>query len=288
MGCRAWLLLRPLLSIIFVCAAVAVPPARAADPADADPDRGKVTGRAYVNPYFGLRYPLPPGWTASPQPPPPSDDGYYVLSTPTPPPGAGATILIAAQDAFFAPPPLADAGDMARALRHSVSTHGDDDATSGTTTIAGQPFVRVELPGAPLSRIVFATNIRCHVVIFTFTGGDAQRLKQLAMSLEGLSFERNRPAPECVKGYATAQTIEHKTEPVPVGPQFARIPVRIVIGTDGGVEHIHVIRAVSSAQHESIEKALRRWRFAPYRASGRAAAVETGLGFEFKPSGRAR
>ena len=281
-----WPLRLSLLSIALICG-VAGQPLRAADPRTANPEQGAVIDGAYVNAYFGLRSPLPPGWKAGPQPPGPSAVGYYVLTTPIPPPDAYATILIAAQDTFFAMPPVADAGEMTRNLVRSVSASGENPAAiSGTVAIAGHPFVKIRLPGTPLSRLAFATDIRCHVVIFIFTGSDTERVKQLAMSLNRLSLDQRKSVPDCIKGYATAQTIRRKVEPVPAGPHFVKVPVRILIGADGSVEHIHVIRAFA-AQQQSIEDALMHWRFEPFRAAGRAREVETGLTFEFKPSGRA-
>jgi hypothetical protein len=58
------------------------------------------------------------------------------------------------------------------------------------------------------------------------------------------------------------------------------IPVRLIIGTDGAVKHVHVIHA-SAAQRKVIEEALRQWRFKPYTIDGRPVEVETGLAFRF-------
>jgi len=57
--------------------------------------------------------------------------------------------------------------------------------------------------------------------------------------------------------------------------------VRIVVGHDGGVKHLHVIRA-SAAQRAGIETALRQWRFKPAAIDGRASEVKTGLLIEFR------
>jgi hypothetical protein len=276
-----------LLPAALVCAATALS-ARAADPAQADPEDGSIVAGAYVNRYFGLRYPLPSGWTAGELPPPASVGGYYVLATPTPPKNAGATILFAAQDMFFAAPPLADAGDLAKNLmRYTAAGSPNADAVRSAVTIAGRPFVSLDLPAAPLSRVVFAADIRCHVVIFAFAAADRERLAALAASLDRLSLARDPSVPACVKGYASAQTIRRKVAPAPAGPQSAEIPVRIVIAPDGSVAHIHVVRA-TAAQKKSIEDALRQWRFAPYRVNGQPRAIETGLGFALSAAGKAK
>jgi hypothetical protein len=265
--------------------AMAAQPVRAANFQSENPVQGKVVDGTYVNTYFGLRYTLPTGWQAGLQPAPPSVGGYYVLLTPKPPPDAHATILIAAQDTFFAKPPVADAEEMTRGLARNFTIGGKNTAAiSGAANIAGHSFLRVDWAGAPLSHIVLATDIRCHVVIFTFTGVGAGSLKQLVQSLSHLSLEQIPSAPDCVKDYAAGKTVLHKVAPAPAGPEFVKVPVRIIIGADGRVEHIHVIRA-SAAQRKSIRDALPEWRFVPYLRSGKPSPVETGLTFAFKSAG---
>jgi hypothetical protein len=65
-----------------------------------------------------------------------------------------------------------------------------------------------------------------------------------------------------------------------VGPKFVPIPVRIIAGADGSVEHVHVIHATDD-QRRSIEDALYRWKLKPYEVDGRPSPVETGLVFKF-------
>ncbi len=273
------------------CVMVAVllaiaPGAIAADLGDFDPEQGPVVDGAYLNPYFGMRYPLPAGWKPGPQPARPSYGGYYVLSTPVPPRDTKATILIAAQDNFFADKPIGDAKAMLADLAHSVQERDNAKAETSTATIAGLAFARLDIEANPLSRIVFATNIRCHAVIFVFTSADHDRLTTLAASLNHLSLPSAPTALACVKDYATVQTIRRRVEPTMAGPQFVKVPVRIIIGDDGKVKHIHVIRA-DPTQRQGIVDALAQWEFEPYRTDGRAAAVETGLTFEFRPTRRA-
>jgi hypothetical protein len=59
--------------------------------------------------------------------------------------------------------------------------------------------------------------------------------------------------------------------------------VRIIIGPDGSVEHIQVIRAFAARQ-KSIEDALAQWEFKPYQVNAHPAELETGLVLEFKPA----
>ena len=65
-----------------------------------------------------------------------------------------------------------------------------------------------------------------------------------------------------------------------MGPKFLPIPVRIIVGVDGSVKHVHVIRATDD-QRRSIEDALYRWMLKPYEVNGRQSPVETGLVFKF-------
>jgi hypothetical protein len=262
------------------------PGAIAADPADFDPEQGAVVDDAYLNPYFGMRYPLPAGWKPGLQPARPSYGGYYVLSTPVPPKDTKATILIAAQDNFFADRPIGEAKATLADLAHSIQEGATAEAEISSTTIAGHTFARLNIEAIPLSRVVFATDIRCHTVIFTFTSANRDRLAQLAAGLGRLSLSSPSTAPVCVRDYVTPQTVRRRAEPIMAGPQFVKVPVRIVIGSDGKVQYIHVIRA-DPAQRQSIADALAQWEFESYRTDGRAAAVETGLTFEFKPTRRA-
>jgi len=72
----------------------------------ADPEQGAVEAGVYVNRYFGLSFPLPPGWGEGLAGPRPSESGYYVLGTFVPADSKTAgTVLIAAQDMFFAVKP---------------------------------------------------------------------------------------------------------------------------------------------------------------------------------------
>jgi hypothetical protein len=271
-------------------AAAAAPGPPAADPGSANPEDGSVVDGVYTNPYFALRYPLPAGWKEGLQPPRPSYTGYYVLTTPAPPEDARATILVAAQDAFFVAEPANGAVALAEDLARRTS---EDDRTTtepSMVTIAGRSFARIAIRRSPLSQIVLATDIRCHVLVFTFTGAEFERLEQLSASLNELSLAADAsggtavgaPFPACAKGYATPETILRRVEPVAVGPQFLKIPVRVIIGTEGSVRHIHVIRAFPE-QRKSIEEALAQWQLKPYLANGQSAQIETGLVFELKP-----
>jgi len=88
-------------------------------------------------------------------------------------------------------------------------------------------------------------------------------------------------APPCVAGYAEQNAIS-KVDPVINDRKFNPIPVRIIIGTDGKVKHIHVISAFQD-QAKIITDALLQWRFKPYQQNGKAVDVETGILFGYSP-----
>lgn len=93
-----------------------------------------------------------------------------------------------------------DLCDADRGGRYAADGGPEAGAVRSAVTLAAHPFVRLDLPGAPLSRVVFATDIRCHVVIFTFTAADSQHLAQLASGLGRVSLARDPRVPDCVKG----------------------------------------------------------------------------------------
>src|SRR3984893_4498946 len=265
----------------------------------ADPEDGVLADGVFTNRYFDLAYPLPAGWKAGVRGRPPSNSGSYVLTTPTPETGSKATLLIAAQDMFFAVEPMANAMALVEDIGRSAGGTAGLKAESEPrqVTIAGRRFARVDIGGVVLSRVVLATDIRCHIVSFTFASPDPQLLEALAASLDKLSLpaeasatgtgtsEPGSAVAGCIPNYATDATVLHRVPPAAVGPKFTQIPVRVIIGRDGRVKHVHVIRAFPG-QAKSIEDALAQWEFKPYAVRGQPVEVETGLVFEFKPTDR--
>lgn len=253
----------------------------------ANPDSGRVIDGAYRNAYFDLTYRLPPGWVEGTGGPSPSASGYYVLGSFVPKDELTGTLLIAAQDIFFAAKPFSTAAaimhDFARATSAVAGMTIDRGASE--VRIAGRQFSRVDFSGVGLHRALFVTEIRCHLVSFTLTSRDPALLAKLALSLDALSFgaDDEAAAPVCIKNYANGDNLLRRIEPIASGPKFAPVPVRIIIGTDGSVAHIHVINATQE-QRTAIEEALTQWRFAPPIAEGRPAEVETGLVFGLTPA----
>jgi hypothetical protein len=251
-----------------------------------NPEDGKVAHGSYANKYFGLSYRLPQGWTVGEAGPDPSQSGYYVLSTLIPKSEKNANILIAAQDMFFGANTRGDVEDRARDFQQAVSSVDgmiiDRDLTE--VKVADHLLYRVDYSGVGLYRTRLATEVRCHVVSLNVTTSDRELLERLADSIDSLSFPAIRNAdsspPPCVREYAVGDNILHKVDPLSVGPKFVPIPVRIIVGVDGSVKHVHAIRATDD-QRRSIEDALYRWKLKPYEIDGRPSPVETGLVFKF-------
>jgi hypothetical protein len=253
----------------------------------ANPEDGKVANGAYTSRYFDLSFPLPQGWTEAEAGPDPSHSGYYVLSSFIPKSELTGTILIAAQDTFFATKPLGDLASAASDFRHAISqVEGMTiDREPSEVRIADRVIQRVDFSGVGLYRAMFMTEMRCHLVSFNLTARDPEALASMTLSLDRLSFAGGKgaakSAPHCIKDYAVAENLLSKVEPVIAGSLATPIPVRIIVGTDGSVKHVHVIRATAE-QRTNVESALRQWKLRPYELAGRAVDVETGLTFQLR------
>ena len=254
------------------------------------PEDGLVANEVYANEYFDLVYPLPSGWTQGTAGPAPSAAGYYVLATLVPAGEFTGTILIAAQDLFFAGAPrddaMATARDFAKSILQIEGMAVDRQPTQ--VAIAGRIFGRVDFSGVGLFRSTFFTHSRCHLLSFNLTANSPERLAALVLSLEKLGGVRGGAAagadPVCIRDRASPENLLTKLDPAASGPTFTPIPVRLVIGADGAVRHVHVIRATVEQRH-NIEGALGQWKFRPHTVDGRASEIETGLLIEFRSGG---
>jgi Gram-negative bacterial TonB protein C-terminal len=252
----------------------------------ANPEDGNLVEGRYTNEYFKLVYSPPSGWSEDRQGPAPSYSGYYVLMALKGGGGRDGTMLIAAQDQFFATDPPISAAQMVEQFRRRLSEIDGMtiDHEAEETTISGARFTRLDYSGVGLFRAMLVAESRCHFVSFNLTTNDPDVRASLAQSLNDLSMgdpaDRPRPMPICVKDYATPERLLSRVNPTPAGPNYTSIPVRIIIGVDGRVRHIHVIRA-SAEQKESITAALSGWQFRPATIEGRAVEVETGVTFRF-------
>ena len=263
----------------------------------ANPEDGSVSNSYYYNPYFGLSVPLPTGWSEGLAGPPPSNSGTYVLASLDGTRVDAATILIVAQDLFFSAKPFANAAAAAADFRESIAAMPNMtiDAAPSVTSVGNSTVLRLNYNAGGLFRAWLATELRCHVVTFNVTGTDKARVDNITRGLDVMTLPAAAtPAPAeldgeptppiCIKDYVTPQTLLRKVDPIAIDYRGQKLPVRIIIGTDGRVRHVHVISA-DAAQRRAITEALLQWQFTPLNAAGHPSAVETGLVFENKPHG---
>jgi hypothetical protein len=265
---------------------IASPPHGPRTSAVANPEDAGVADGAFTSEYFGLTLPLPRGWVAGSAGPPPSQFGEYVLGTLVPEGESAGTVVITAQDLFFADPPYEDAAAMIAHFRRSASEVPgmQIDREPSEVRIGGRLMQRVDFSGVGLYRAMLATEIRCHLVRFNLTAREPSSLEVIVRSLDELTFDAKPDAASservCVRDYAASQNVLKKVAPLPTGPAFTPIPVRIIVGTDGTVKSVHVIRATAD-QRQSIENAILQWQFKPLMIKGRGVDVETGLLYRF-------
>jgi hypothetical protein len=247
------------------------------------PEDGMISNGRYDNAYFGLGYAVGGNWTQRFQGPPPSDSGYYVLAQIEPEdPALDPTmghILIAAQDLFFSVAPVHNAAELIGYFQQHLGAEYRVERGPAKVRIANRDFVRLDYLSvvAALHWHVLATEIRCHVVQFVFTGTSPKSMQRLVESMNTM-IQPTGSAPLCLKDFATPDTVLEREDPVFSEPRFNPVPVRIVIDKQGRVKHIHFLSAFPE-QAKSIGDALLQWRFKPYLLGGQPVEVETGLLF---------
>ena len=258
----------------------------------AEPEDGAVKNGVFEDDYFGLRYPLPSGWVEDLKGPEASASGYYSLAALKPEGELVATMQISAQDNFFAPEPVKDSTGFLNAMKKGLDASLSAPSAVAHVKFGGMDFARLDYSGAGLGHIVFAAEIRCHTLIFSITAGREKAAQMLVESLRKLSFTHDRTAwssnetaarrgwPLCIPGSAYSDHIAHKVDPVMTGPRYGSVPVRLIIGADGKLEHVHAIAGFPE-QVKSVTDALAKWEFKPYFADGQPVEVETGLLFQF-------
>jgi hypothetical protein len=198
--------------------------------------------------------------------------------------------MVAAQDMFFAAKPFDDLMAMTGEFSRSISQVDGMtiDRPPSELRIAGRTFSRVDFSGVGLFRSTLTTKIRCHFVSFNLTAKSPELLTALLRSLDNLGPASDKDAdridPTCIGNYADADHLLSKVDPAAVAPSLIPIPVRVVVGSDGIVKHVHVIRA-TSGQRDSIERALALWKLKPHEIDGRTSEIETGLLIKFTPAG---
>lgn len=252
------------------------------------PEAGAISDNAYGSAYFGLTYPLGLDWTQRYEGPPPSDSGYYVLAQIEPANRSrnsnAGHVLIAAQDMFFTLAPASNAFELLNFYKDHLGAEYEVDRAPTAMRIANHDFVRLDYrsSAAGLHWRVLATEIRCHVVQFVFTGHSVKALERLTQDMNRAKLALEPSHPICVKGYATPENLIEREDPVFPEPRFNPVPVRIVIDREGKVKHAHFLSAFPE-QARSISDALSQWRFKPYLSNGQPVEVETGLAFGRSP-----
>lgn len=159
--------------------------------------------------------------------------------------------------------------------------------------IADRSFVRFAYtsPVAELHWRIVATQIRCHVVQFTFTSRDAKLTESLIQQMHDMKLPAGAgpisgngggEVPAGIKGYAREENIVERVDPVFLERRFNPIPVRIIIDKEGRVKHTHFLSAFPD-QAKVITEALSQWRFKPYLRDGHPMEIETGIMFGRAP-----
>ena len=246
------------------------------------PEQGNVAAGRYRNAYFNLSYPIPAGWTEQPAGPPPSEAGAYTLgqfALIDPDQRVRAHVLITAQDFFFSLIDTDEAKELVAVMRHGLEPVYQLEGEPDQVTIAGRTFhrLRYRAPRSGLHWRVLSTDTRCHALTITLTGTDIAALDAAQKAMNALSLETTN-APACVSDYARGENVLERTEPVFPTHRYNTIPVRVIIGPEGQVKHVHLLSAYAD-QSKAVIDALRTWRFKPYRVNGKAVEVETGIVF---------
>jgi hypothetical protein len=260
---------------------------------EAVPESGAIAEDVYRNPYFMFSYHLPTDWIQKYNGPPPSDHGQYVLAQLRPSSrfkGADkGNVLITAQDLFFSFTPARNAMEMINSTRAALPAYYEVERPPTEVKIADHTFARFDYmsPAAQMHWYVLATEIRCHVVQFVFTSRDTKLLDSLVGEMSALrlpaeagatSGTGGEEAPLCIQDYARGANLINKVDAILPPGKFNPVPVRMIIGTDGKVKHVHLISAFPD-QARSVTEAVLQWRFKPYMQNGLPVEVETGVLF---------
>lgn len=269
----------------------------ASDSATFLPEDGSIANGIYTNPYLGLSYRVPEGWFQKSVGPPPSDSGRYVLTLLRPTdtfkgPGRGS-ILVTADDMFFMPLPVANALEFVNYETAHLQADYKLEQDPTETKIAGQAFTSFAYwsPATDLHWHVLATQIRCHTVEFFFMNRDPKALESLILEMNKASLSAEASpkegpggdaAPVCIKDYASRENVIERVDPHFIQHRYNPVPVRIIIGKDGKVKHIHFLSAFPD-QAQAATDALAHWKFKPYLRDGKPVEVETGILFGRSP-----
>ena len=258
------------------------------------PEDGNITNNVFNDKYFGINWALPPNWFQKFTGPPPSEGGRYVLTQIVPAdtfkgPVPGS-ILITADDMFFTPFPVSNSLEYVNYTKDNLQTVYKVERAPTQIEIGGRSFTSFAYwsPAAELHWRVLATQIRCHTVEVVLTSRDTKLLDNLVQDLNTMKLPAEGSTtdgdafPVCIKDYARDENVIARVNPILTEHRYNAIPVRIVIGKDGKIKHIHFLRAFPE-QAQSITEALGHWKFKPYLLNGQPVEVETGIMFGYAP-----
>jgi hypothetical protein len=261
------------------------------------PEAVTVAQGVFSDPYFGITYTLPKGWTQEYEGPPPSESGRYVLAQVGPATTKdgpdSASMLITAQDMFFTPLPAANALELTEYTKDHLQADYKLETAPTTAKLAGRSFSFFAYwsPAADLHWYVLAVQIRCHAVQFVLTSRDTKLLDRLMLELNSMKLpaeisttagDGGGSVPVCIKDYARDENVIARVDPVLTEHRFNPVPARIIIDKKGKIKHIHLISAFPD-QAKAITDALEQWKFKPYAIDGKPAEVETGIMFGRAP-----
>jgi hypothetical protein len=261
------------------------------------PENATLTKGTFRDRYFGITYSLPAEWIEKYPGPPPSDSGRYVLAQISRPDSyngdARGNILITAQDLFFSPTPASNAVEMVNYTKDHLQSDYKLEEESAKTVSNGHTFATFAYwsPIAGLHWYVMATEIRCHAIEFVFMNRNPKALAstvheaatmKLPSDANPDGYSGGNGFPACLKDYASGGNLLARVDPFFSEQRFNPVPVRIIIGKDGQVKHIHFLSAFPD-QASAITQALRQWKFKPYLQDGKPVEVETGIMFGRKP-----
>lgn len=108
-----------------------------------EPEDSAVRNGVFVAEYFGLRYPLPTGWTEDLKGPEPSAAGYYTLAALKPAGELVATIQMSAQDNFFAAAPATSSKEFLTEMKQHL-----DPALSAPDIVGSVEWGEFSLPAS--------------------------------------------------------------------------------------------------------------------------------------------
>jgi len=257
------------------------------------PEGGAVAHGVFRDPYFAMTYAVPMDWTEKYKGPPPSHTGRYVLAELSPAdtfkgPARGS-LMIGAEDMFFTVTPARNAVELIDYMSHHLQGDYKVEAPPKQLKIADRSFTFFSYwsPAAELHWYLLATEIRCHAVQIVLTSRDTKLLDNLVLDLNKMKLPAEASptggtgggaVPVCIKDYARDENMLARVDPVLTDHKFNSVPVRIVIGKNGKVKHIHFLSAFPD-QTKAISDALARWQFKPYKKDGQPLEVETGIRF---------